>query len=52
MFRGWFAGALEFVGTLLGTRITLACDEIQCAAEGAHERCVFEVTPRAAAASA
>jgi predicted hydrocarbon binding protein len=46
MFRGWFAGSLELVGTLLGKPFKLASEEIQCAAEGAHERCMFEVTPR------
>jgi predicted hydrocarbon binding protein len=49
MFRGWFPGALEVVGTLLGTRLKLDAEEVQCAAEGVHERCVFEVTPRATA---
>jgi hypothetical protein len=46
MFRGWFAGALEFVGAALGKRLELASDEIQCAAEGRQERCVFEVSPK------
>jgi predicted hydrocarbon binding protein len=45
MFRGWFAGALELVGTLLGQRVRLASEEIQCAAEGPHDRCVFETMP-------
>lgn len=45
MFRGWFAGALEFVGTLIGRSVTLASEEIQCAAEGRHDRCVFETAP-------
>ncbi len=52
MFRGWFPGALELVGTLLGKPLELDSEEIQCAAEGAHECCVFEVTPRSAAVSA
>ena len=46
MFRGWFAGALEFVGAQLGNRVALACEERQCAAEGRLERCVFETTPK------
>jgi predicted hydrocarbon binding protein len=45
MFRGWFAGALEFVGTHLGRDLELASEEIQCAAEGRHDRCVFETAP-------
>jgi predicted hydrocarbon binding protein len=50
MFRGWFPGALELVGTLLGRRLTLDSYESQCAAEGAHQ-CTFEVRPRPAAGS-
>lgn len=45
MFRGWFAGALEFVCTQLGQRLALASEEIQCAAAGQHNRCVFETSP-------
>ena len=46
MFRGWFAGALEFVGALLGKRLELASEEVQCAAQGLHDRCVFETAPK------
>ena len=46
MFRGWFAGALEFVGALLGKRLALASEEVQCAAQGLHDRCVFETAPK------
>lgn len=46
MFRGWFAGALEFVGAQLGKSVALASEEIQCAAEGRLDRCVFETTPK------
>jgi len=46
MFRGWLAGALEFVGTLLGKRLELGSEEIQCAAEGRQDRCVFETAPK------
>ena len=46
MFRGWFAGALEFVGTVLGQRVELTSEEIQCAAEGARDLCVFETAPK------
>ena len=45
MFRGWFCGALEFVGTLLGKKLKHGATEVQCAAEGAHAHCIFEVTP-------
>jgi len=48
MFRGWFAGSLEFIGTPLGRRMQLAAEETQCAAEGQHARCVFETMPRVA----
>ena len=44
MFRGWFPGALEFVGTLSEKRWKLASTEIQCAAEGRHDHCIFEVS--------
>jgi predicted hydrocarbon binding protein len=42
VFRGWFPGALEFV---TAKKLKLACDEVQCAAEGRHAHCVFEVVP-------
>ena len=45
MFRGWFPGSLEFVGTLLDKRLCLTSSEVQCAAEGQHDHCVFEVVP-------
>jgi predicted hydrocarbon binding protein len=44
MFRGWFPGALEYVG---GGQRTLAAEESQCAGEGRHDHCVFEVKPAA-----
>ncbi len=44
MFRGWFPGSLEFVGSLAGKQWKLNSTEVQCAAEGAHEHCVFEIT--------
>jgi predicted hydrocarbon binding protein len=43
MFRGWFPGSLEFVGALSGTKWKLASSEIQCAAEGLHDHCIFEI---------
>lgn len=42
MFRGWFPGALEFVAAAEGRALKLLCSEVQCAAEGAHDHCVFE----------
>lgn len=45
MFRGWFPGALEYVGSVLGTRRALAAEELRCAGGGAHDHCVFEVRP-------
>ncbi len=47
MFRGWFAGALEFVGAQRGKRIVLASEEIECAAAGRQDRCVFQIAPAA-----
>lgn len=45
MFRGWFPGSLEFVGTLLDRKLKLTAEEIQCAAEGGRDYCVFETGP-------
>lgn len=45
MFRGWFPGALEYVGSAIGTRRTLGAQETQCAGDGSHDHCVFEVRP-------
>jgi hypothetical protein len=42
MFRGWFPGALEFVAAAEGRTLRLLCSEVQCAAEGTHDHCVFE----------
>ena len=47
MFRGWFPGALEYVGSALGTRRALAARELQCAGDGSCDHCVFEVRPLA-----
>jgi predicted hydrocarbon binding protein len=44
MFRGWFPGALAYVG---GTKRTLTAEETQCAGEGRYDHCVFEVSPAA-----
>ena len=45
MFRGWFCGSLEFAGTLAGRKLKLAASEVQCAAEGRHDHCLFSVAP-------
>ena len=45
MFRGWFPGALEYVGRVLGKSLTLTAEETRCAGEGRHDHCVFEVRP-------
>lgn len=45
MFRGWFPGSLEFVADSGGTSLKLTCTEIQCAAEGRHDYCIFEIAP-------
>jgi predicted hydrocarbon binding protein len=44
MFRGWFPGALEFVAASAGKKLKLTSTEIQCAAEGRHDHCVFETS--------
>ena len=45
MFRGWFPGALEFVAASAGRKFALSSTEIQCAAEGRHDHCIFETRP-------
>ncbi|MSP87562.1 MAG: 4-vinyl reductase [Alphaproteobacteria bacterium] len=45
MFRGWFCGALEWVATESGHSLALTAEEIQCAAEGGHDHCLFEIQP-------
>ena len=47
MFAGWFCGALEFVAEGLGVKSKTRARETQCAAEGRHDHCIFNVTPRA-----
>ena len=47
MFRGWFPGSLEFVAAAEGRKLELTSTETQCAADGRHDHCVFEVAPRA-----
>ena len=47
MFEGWFAGAMDWVGSDTGRTYSTVSRETQCAAEG-HDHCVFSVTPKAA----
>lgn len=45
MFRGWFCGALEWVGQQAGGSLALTSEEVYCAAEGGHDHCLFEIRP-------
>ena len=45
MFRGWFPGSLEWVAASTGRKLKLTSTEIQCAAEGRHDHCIFETRP-------
>lgn len=45
MFAGWFPGALEWAGQNTGKKWRLRGREVQCACEGAHGHCLFEVMP-------
>lgn len=44
MFTGWFPGALAWAARALGREPALACTEVHCAAQGAHDHCLFRVT--------
>ncbi|MBI3371323.1 MAG: hypothetical protein HY017_06135 [Betaproteobacteria bacterium] len=46
MFRGWFPGSLEFIAASGGASLKLTSTEIQCAAQGRHDHCIFEIAPR------
>jgi hypothetical protein len=48
-FAGWFAGGLEWAGQDTGQRWRLQSGEVQCAGDGKHTHCRFEITPRAPA---
>lgn len=43
MFAGWFIGSLEWAGENMGIQLKLSCREIQCACDGSHDCCIFEV---------
>lgn len=45
-FSGWFSGALEWVGRDLRLNWNLTASEVQCAAGGKHDHCIFVVRPR------
>lgn len=45
MFNGWWMGAVDYVGQALGQEYRVRSREIQCAAKGIHDHCLFEVTP-------
>lgn len=45
MFRGWFAGSLEWLGESCGQLYEVSVAEIRCAAEGGHDHCIFEIRP-------
>jgi predicted hydrocarbon binding protein len=45
MFAGWFPGALEWAGKNTGKNWKLASREVQCACDGSHDHCLFEITP-------
>ena len=45
MFSGWWEGGMEFVGQKLGKGYKVRAEETQCAAEGTHDHCFFDVKP-------
>jgi predicted hydrocarbon binding protein len=45
MFAAWLEGSLEYVAASAGTPHKLKATEVQCAAEGKHDHCLFEVVP-------
>jgi hypothetical protein len=46
MFSAWLEGALEYVAASAGRKQDLQGREVYCAAEGAHDHCLFEVSPQ------
>ncbi|MDP9111811.1 MAG: DUF5943 domain-containing protein [Candidatus Eremiobacteraeota bacterium] len=46
MFAAWFEGSLEYAARATGGILSLKAHESSCAAEGTHDHCVFEVSPR------
>ena len=46
MFSAWLEGSLEYVAASAGRTQHLKAREVYCAAEGAHDHCLFEVSPQ------
>jgi hypothetical protein len=46
MFSAWLEGSLEYVAASAGHKQRLKGREVYCAAEGAHDHCLFEVSPQ------
>ena len=46
MFSAWLEGSLEYVAASAGRKQRLKGREVYCAAEGAHDHCLFEVSPQ------
>lgn len=47
MFAPWFEGSLAYAADQVGLPSRFEAREVQCVAEGAHDHCLFEVSPRA-----
>jgi predicted hydrocarbon binding protein len=47
MFAGWLEGSLDYAAAASGRPRPHQAREVYCAAEGRHDHCLFEVTPRA-----
>jgi predicted hydrocarbon binding protein len=46
IFAAWLEGSLEYVAASGGRTQRLKAQEVYCAAEGAKDHCLFEVSPR------
>ena len=46
MFAAWLEGSLEYAAAAIGKKLSLQAHEACCAAEGTHDHCRFEVSPR------
>lgn len=47
MFAAWLEGSLAYAAAASVRTLSLQAREVYCAAEGTHDHCLFEVTPRA-----
>jgi predicted hydrocarbon binding protein len=45
-FAGWFPGALEWAARDIGADWALTASEVQCAGDGHHDHCAFEIIRR------